>query len=90
MPKRLLILIALVGATNFPGHWSGVEAKDGEMADTSNGAGQETATWKQAVDSWAPSWLAKAPSLPPPKGQVIRVANADDLLTAVNRIQPKA
>ncbi|MGC8988622.1 MAG: hypothetical protein ACP5MD_00705 [Verrucomicrobiia bacterium] len=85
---RLLILIALAGATNLPVDSSSVEVKRGERGDTSNGAGQRTATWNQAVDSWVPSWFAKAPALPPPKGQVIYAANADDLLAAVNRIQP--
>lgn len=88
VPKRLLILIALVGATSFPANWFGIEVKGGEISETSNGTDHGTATWKQAVDSWVPSWLAKAPALPPPKGQVIRVANADDLLAAVDRIEP--
>ena len=32
-----------------------------------------------------PAWLPKAPPLPPPRGDVIRVATADELLAAVDR-----
>ncbi len=35
-----------------------------------------------------PSWLAKAPSLPPPEGAVIRVKNAADLLAAADHVEP--
>src|SRR5213594_1853560 len=34
-----------------------------------------------------PSWLAKAPRLPAPLGEVIRVATADELLAAVDRVR---
>ena len=35
----------------------------------------------------APEWFAKAGPLAPPQGQVIQVATADELLTAVERVQ---
>lgn len=35
-----------------------------------------------------PQWFAKAPSLPPPEGAIIRVKNVDSLLAAVDRVQP--
>jgi hypothetical protein len=35
-----------------------------------------------------PPWFAKAPPLPPPVGEVIRVTTADELLAAVDRIGP--
>jgi hypothetical protein len=41
-----------------------------------------------ATDPTIPSWWAKAPPLPPPQGTVIRVATADELLAAVDRIGP--
>ncbi len=33
-----------------------------------------------------PSWFSKLPPLPPPRGEVIRVSTADDLLAAVDRL----
>lgn len=88
MPKRLLILIVMVGATNLPVHWSDLEVKGSERSGTSAETDQETATRNQAAEPWVPSWFAKAPALPPPKGQVIRVADVDELLAAVNHIEP--
>lgn len=38
------------------------------------------------ADAQVPSWFAKAPPLPPPNGEVIRVATADELLAAVDRV----
>jgi hypothetical protein len=35
-----------------------------------------------------PSWFSKAPPLPPAKGEVIRVATAEELLGAVDRVSP--
>lgn len=35
-----------------------------------------------------PSWFPRAPPLPPPKGNVIRVATVDALLAAVDRVRP--
>ena len=35
-----------------------------------------------------PPWFAKAPALPPPTGEVLRVASADELLAAVDRVAP--
>jgi hypothetical protein len=35
-----------------------------------------------------PSWFSQAPALPPAQGEVIRVANANDLLSAADRIGP--
>jgi hypothetical protein len=35
-----------------------------------------------------PPWLPKAPPLPPPQGEVIRVATVDELLAAVDRVGP--
>ncbi|HKS37703.1 MAG TPA: right-handed parallel beta-helix repeat-containing protein, partial [Verrucomicrobiae bacterium] len=35
-----------------------------------------------------PPWFPKAPPLPPSKGEVIRVATADELLAAVERAEP--
>ena len=34
-----------------------------------------------------PSWFPKAPPLPPPQGEVIRVATVEELLVAVDRVQ---
>jgi hypothetical protein len=38
------------------------------------------------ADAQVPSWFAKAPPLPPANGEVIRVASADKLLAAVDRV----
>ena len=35
-----------------------------------------------------PPWFPQAPALPPPQGEAIRVANATELLAAVERIRP--
>ncbi|HKX61330.1 MAG TPA: hypothetical protein VJS65_05795, partial [Verrucomicrobiae bacterium] len=35
-----------------------------------------------------PAWFPQAPALPPPQGEAIRVANATELLAAVERIGP--
>jgi hypothetical protein len=35
-----------------------------------------------------PAWFPKAPPLPPPRGEVIRVATAEELLTVVERAGP--
>jgi CubicO group peptidase (beta-lactamase class C family) len=35
-----------------------------------------------------PSWIAKAPPLPPPQAEVIRVATADELFAAAERLGP--
>lgn len=35
-----------------------------------------------------PPWFPKAPPLPPPRGDVIRVATVDELLAAVDRVGP--
>ena len=35
-----------------------------------------------------PAWFPQAPRLPQPRGDVIRVANADELLAAVDRVGP--
>jgi len=35
-----------------------------------------------------PPWFPQAPALPKPRGEVIRVANADELLASVDRIAP--
>lgn len=35
-----------------------------------------------------PSWFPKAPALPQSQGEIIRVANADDLVAAVDRVGP--
>ena len=40
------------------------------------------------TSSWIPHWFPKAPLLPPPTGGVIRVGTAEELLTAVDHIQP--
>jgi hypothetical protein len=40
----------------------------------------------RAASDPVPSWLAKAPRLPAPQGEVIRVATADELLAAVDRV----
>lgn len=42
----------------------------------------------QAAVSDLPSWFPKAPILPPPQGEVIQVATADELLAAVDRVAP--
>src|SRR5262245_47280330 len=46
------------------------------------------ATSVPAATSDLPPWFPKAPSLPPPKGEVIRVATAEELLAAVDRAEP--
>ena len=43
-----------------------------------------------AYADFRPSWLKPAPPLPPPKGELIHVTTADELLKAVDRIQPGA
>jgi hypothetical protein len=35
-----------------------------------------------------PAWFPKAPPLPPPQGEVIHVANVDELLAAIDRVRP--
>jgi parallel beta helix pectate lyase-like protein len=40
------------------------------------------------AQSASPQWFAKAPPLPPPKGQVIRAAAVTELLAAVDRVEP--
>jgi len=41
-----------------------------------------------SVSQPVPPWFPKAPPLPPPRGEVIRVATVDDLLAAVERVGP--
>jgi hypothetical protein len=35
-----------------------------------------------------PPWFPKAPPLPPPQNEVIRVATVDELLAAIERAEP--
>jgi len=51
---------------------------------TSAGELRTTAPASQPI----PAWFPKAPPLPPPQGEVIRVATVDELLTAVDRVGP--
>jgi hypothetical protein len=41
-----------------------------------------------SADLAIPAWFPKAPPLPPPKGEVIRAATADELLAAADRLGP--
>ena len=41
-----------------------------------------------APNSTIPNWFAKAPPLPPPQGEAIRVATSDELLAAADRVAP--
>src|SRR5688572_17719353 len=41
----------------------------------------------QAAVGPVPPWFPQAPSLPPPRGQVIRVATVEELRAAVDRIE---
>jgi hypothetical protein len=50
------------------------------------GASEETPV--AVALSEVPAWCPKAPPLPPPAGEVIRVATADELLAAVDRVGP--
>ena len=50
----------------------------------SSGATGATTAAAQSI----PPWFAKAPPLPSPQGEVIRVATADQLLAAVDRVGP--
>ena len=45
-------------------------------------------TWVPAATVDVPAWFPKAPPLPPPRGEVIRVATAEVLLGAVERAEP--
>lgn len=58
--------------------------RDGEA--TAVGAGETTST--ASAGSWIPRWFPKAPVLPSSTGAVIRVATVEELLTAVDRVQP--
>lgn len=58
-------------------------------------AGDEPADKTQARESGGstsnasiPPWFPKAPPIPPPRGQIIRVATVNELLAAVDRLQP--
>ena len=46
--------------------------------------GGRTAT----LDGGIPSWFPQAPPLPPPRGEVVRAATVEELLAAVDRIEP--
>lgn len=46
------------------------------------------ATWLPAATLDIPPWFPKAPALPPPQGEVIRVATMDELFAAVQRAEP--
>lgn len=50
---------------------------------SSSSAGAATST-----SAAVPSWFPKAPPLPPPQGEVLRVATPDELLAAVDRVGP--
>ncbi|MHC1765106.1 MAG: family 43 glycosylhydrolase [Verrucomicrobiia bacterium] len=58
--------------------------RDGET--TAVRAGEMTST--APASSWIPQWFPKGPVLPPSMGAVIRVATVEELLTAVDRVQP--
>lgn len=56
-----------------------------------DGAAATIATEKQSAalaGQPIPPWFPKAPPLPPPKGNAIRVATVDALLAAVDRVRP--
>lgn len=42
----------------------------------------------ETVNQPFPPWFPKAPPLPPPQGEVIRVATVDELLAALDRVGP--
>lgn len=50
-------------------------------------------TWLLAIAvdgsaGWLPPWLLKPPPLPPPQGDLLRVATVDELLAAAERVGP--
>ncbi len=58
--------------------------RDGET--TAVRAGEMTST--APASSWIPPWFPKAPVLAPSVGAVIRVATVEELLMAVDRVEP--
>ena len=62
---------------------NGAERIDGAIPVRAAGV-QSTAPAGQPI----PPWFPKAPPLPPPRGEVIRVATVDELLAAVDRVGP--
>lgn len=52
------------------------------------GAGDATGRADHSASPLIPGWFPKAPALPVPDGEVIRVATAGELLAAVDRVGP--
>lgn len=63
-----------------------LEGPSGVHRSSARGAHPDSA--RSAAADEVPAWFAKAPPLPPPRGEAIHVASADELLTAIDRIGP--
>ena len=80
--KSLVVFHVVLSCPTFVAGESGIaiaELKEREAGDM-----QATVPGGQPVSSWFP----KAPPLPPPQGEVIRVTKVDELFAAVERIRP--
>ncbi len=80
-----LVLVAVLTA-RMQAQAADVNAQGvGQVREPPSGGAAEAPPTPLA-DRAIPSWFPKAPPLPPPKAEVIRVATVDELLAAVDRV----
>ena len=79
-----LIAFLFAGLLLSSAHAQSVRGKDAAAATTAS------AVQRTAPGGAFPLWFPKAPPLPPPQGEAVRVATVDELLTAVDRIGPRS
>ena len=67
---------------------AGISAQGAERGGEGTSVRADVISSTAPASSWIPKWFPKAPVLPPPTGAVMRVATVEELLTAVDRVQP--
>ena len=87
MTRLSIISAAFIGAT-MPAQCADINANEPQRDGALTPVLSKQSTSAALASRWVPSWLPKAPSLPRPTGEVIRVATVGQLLAAVDRVGP--
>jgi hypothetical protein len=67
---------------------AGISAHGAERGEEGTSVRAKVIPSAAPASLWVPPWFPKAPVLPPPAGAVMCVATVEELLTAVDRVQP--
>lgn len=85
--KPMIISLLILGAVL----WGQLGTMKTNSAETTGEPTTITAIKPSSLpseSSWPPVWFPKAPALPPPTGNVIRVTTVDELVSAIDRLKP--